>query len=41
MGEIEITEKGFYDLRLKINPKKDNPVNFQWIWLEISGRIIE
>jgi len=37
LGEVEIPNKGFYDIRFKIKPQEDKPVNFQWVWLEISG----
>ena len=37
LGEIEITDKGFYNIQLKINPEKDKPVKFQWAWLSYSN----
>jgi alpha-L-fucosidase len=32
---INITEKGYYDLNLKIHAKKDQVVKFQWIWIDL------
>jgi alpha-L-fucosidase len=30
---IDISEKGFYDLKLKVYPKKDQVLKFQWVWI--------
>ncbi len=30
---ININEKGYYDLNLKIHPKKDEVLKFQWMWI--------
>jgi alpha-L-fucosidase len=30
---ININEKGYYDLNLKIHPEKDEVVKFQWVWI--------
>jgi alpha-L-fucosidase len=33
LGEIQISKKGVYEIKLKIDPEKGEPVKFQWIWL--------
>ena len=30
---INISEKGYYDLNLRIHPAKDQVIKFQWIWI--------
>jgi alpha-L-fucosidase len=37
LGEIEIAKKGFYKIQLKIDPEKNKPVKFQWVWLSSSN----
>ncbi|MCP3927914.1 MAG: alpha-L-fucosidase [Bacteroidetes bacterium] len=33
-GSIEFPEKGVYEISMKIEAKKDNPVQFQWLWVK-------
>lgn len=34
MGKILFSEKGMYDIELKIFPEQKEPVHFQWVWIE-------
>lgn len=34
IGELSIDKAGYYKLTLEINPEKNQPLEFQWIWLE-------
>jgi hypothetical protein len=34
IGEIKITEAGYYDVQLELNAGEKSPVGFQWVWLE-------
>jgi len=36
VGEVQITRKGYYDVVLKVNPKKGTILKFQWIWIGIN-----
>jgi len=36
LGAIEITEKGYYNVNLNIEPKKGEVVKFQWVWLGVE-----
>jgi alpha-L-fucosidase len=33
-GKINFAEKGFYDIKLNIEPGENEQVNFQWIWIK-------
>lgn len=35
IGEINISQPGYYDISLKIEPDKGESVDFQWVWLDI------
>ncbi len=35
LGEINFPEKGIYTIKLLINAKNDEPIKFQWLWLEM------
>ncbi len=32
-GEILFSEKGFYEIELEAQPKNDENINFQWVWV--------
>lgn len=34
LGTINFPKAGIYDISLEIEAKKDNPIKFQWLWLE-------
>ncbi len=34
IGTINFPEKGIYEITLEVEAEMDNPVNFQWLWLE-------
>lgn len=34
IGEMDISEAGYYDIQLEINTRENSPVGFQWVWLE-------
>ena len=36
LGVIEITEKGYYNVNLNIEPKKGEVVKFQCVWLGVE-----
>ncbi len=33
VGEISFKESGYYDITLELNPAKNEPIDFQWLWL--------
>jgi len=34
LGKINFPDKGIYDIKLEINPAKNEQVTFQWIWIK-------
>ena len=37
IGEINFPEKGIYEITLEVAAKENNPVKFQWLWLNSRG----
>jgi alpha-L-fucosidase len=34
IGTLEFPDKGIYEITLEIDPGKDEPLEFQWLWLK-------
>ena len=34
VGSVEITEKGIYEITVKLEAEKQNPIKWQWLWID-------
>jgi alpha-L-fucosidase len=33
-GEIKVDRSGYYEIKVKVDPPKDGPLDLQWVWIE-------
>jgi alpha-L-fucosidase len=36
VGSIDFPEKGIYEIFMEVDAKKNNPIKFQWLWMEME-----